>query len=109
MHQNSLIMALQKVKHRAPRDPASLLLDKHPKEWKQGVEQTLGHRFTVASFRTAEGGTCPSVHPWRNKNTTSTMEDVYVVMEYYSAKPRPAKIAKEVWIIVLLPLPSLSH
>lgn len=40
-HQNSLLMALQK--YRAPRDPASLLSEKLPKEWKQGVEQTLGH------------------------------------------------------------------
>lgn len=65
--------------------------------------------FIAASFRTAEGGAPPNVHPWINKNTTSTMEDVYMVMEYYSAKPHPAKISKEVSIIVIPPLPSLSH
>lgn len=85
------------------------VLDTRPKEWKQGVEQTPGHRFAVALFRTAEGRAPPNVHPWINKNTTSTMEDVYEVMEYFSAKPHPAKIAKEVLMIVLLPLPSLSH
>lgn len=37
------------------------------------------------------------------------MGDVYVVMDYYSAEPHPAKIAKEVSMIVSLPLPSLSH
>lgn len=38
--------------------------------------------FIAASFRTAEGGAPPNVHPWINKNTTSTMEDVYMVMEH---------------------------
>lgn len=50
-----------------------------------------------------------NVHPWINKNTTSTMGDVYVVMDYYSAEPHPATIAKEVSMIGSLPLPSLSH
>lgn len=55
---------LHKVKHRAPRDRASLLLDKQPKERKQGVEQSWTRVHSSSNQNSGRGGAppkCPSM------------------------------------------------